>query len=73
MKTNENKTHEKKTPTYVKVIASVLAGLMIFSVVATVLTVLVAHAHWLAFYKKRNVVRKNGVSFFIHFDSNKQN
>ena len=45
MKTNENKTREKKTPTYVKVIASVLAGLMIFSVVATVLTVLVAHAH----------------------------
>lgn len=45
-KVNENKTYEKKTPTYVKVIAAVLAGLMIFSVVATVLTVLVTqHIH----------------------------
>ena len=45
-KATENKTHEKKTPTYVKVIAGILAGLMVFSVVATVLTVLVAqHIH----------------------------
>jgi hypothetical protein len=45
-KVTENKTHEKKTPTYVKVVAGILAGLMVFSVVATVLTVLVTqHIH----------------------------
>ena len=46
-KTNENnQTYEKKAPTYVKVIAGVLAGLMIFSAVATVITILVSqHIH----------------------------
>ncbi len=36
------KQYEKKSPTYVKVIAGILAGLMVFSVVATVLVVLLS-------------------------------
>ena len=36
------KEHEKKSPTYVKVIAGILAGLMAFSAVATVLIVLLS-------------------------------
>ncbi len=39
-KTNETKSTTKQTPTYVRVIAAVLAGLMGFSVLATVLIML---------------------------------
>ncbi len=36
------KEYEKKTPTYAKVIAGILAGLMTFSAIATVLIVLLS-------------------------------
>ncbi len=41
-----SKKYEKKTPTYVKVVAGILVGIMIFGAAATVITILVSqHAH----------------------------
>ncbi len=47
-KTNTKNTQTKKTPTYVKVIAGILIGVLVFGSVATAITLIINYFNTLA-------------------------